>query len=50
MGAGGIINAVKFWPADQSKVVTAAVDGTVTLNDFEGRNTQIIADTMNPHE
>ncbi|XP_048751800.2 DNA damage-binding protein 2-like isoform X1 [Ostrea edulis] len=50
MGAGGIINAIKFWPHDYSKILTAAVDGTVTLNDLEGKNTQILADTLNAHE
>lgn len=50
MGAGGIINAIKFWPHDYSKILTAAVDGTITLNDIEGKNTQILADTLNAHE
>uniref|UniRef100_A0A8W8K3K2 DNA damage-binding protein 2 n=1 Tax=Magallana gigas TaxID=29159 RepID=A0A8W8K3K2_MAGGI len=50
MGAGGIINSIKFWPHDNSKVLTAAVDGTITLNDIEGKNTQILADTLNAHE
>lgn len=50
MGAGGIINSIKFWPHDNSKVLAAAVDGTITLNDIEGKNTQILADTLNAHE
>lgn len=50
MGAGGIINAIKFWPHDYSKILTAAVDGTITLNDIEGKNTQILADTLNAHD
>ena len=50
MGAGGIINAIKFWPHNYSKILTAAVDGTITLNDIEGKNTQVLADTLNAHE
>ncbi|XP_022338170.2 DNA damage-binding protein 2-like isoform X1 [Crassostrea virginica] len=50
MGAGGIINAIKFWPHNYSKILTAAVDGTITLNDIEGKNTQVLADTLNAHD
>ena len=50
MGAGGIINGLKFWPEDSSRVVSAAVDGTVTLHDVEGRDKRILVDTMNPIE
>ncbi|KAK3603470.1 hypothetical protein CHS0354_030310 [Potamilus streckersoni] len=46
-GAGRSCQALKFWPWDSSRVITASVDGTVTLHDFEGRNNQILADTMN---
>lgn len=44
------MNAIKFWPEDYSLVLSAAVDGTVRLNDVEGRNSKILADTMNAHE
>ncbi|XP_061196918.1 DNA damage-binding protein 2-like [Saccostrea echinata] len=50
MGPGGIINAIKFWPHDYNKILTAAVDGTITLNDLEGKNTQVLADTLNVHD
>ena len=50
MGPGGIINAIKFWPLDYNMILTAAVDGTVRLNDVNGRNSKILADTMNAHE
>lgn len=50
IGAGGIINALKFWPEDHKKVLSAAVDGRVTLHDFEGKRTQVLADTTNPHD
>lgn len=50
IGAGGIMNAIKFWPDDYSLVLSAAVDGTVRLNDVEGRNSKILADTMNAHD
>lgn len=50
IGAGGIMNAIKFWPEDYNLVLSAAVDGTVRLNDVEGRNSRILADTMNAHE
>ncbi|KAL3861308.1 hypothetical protein ACJMK2_007344 [Sinanodonta woodiana] len=49
-GAGGSCQALKFWPWDSSHVVTASVDGTVTLYDFEGRSNQILADTMNSQD
>ncbi|XP_060068575.1 DNA damage-binding protein 2-like [Ylistrum balloti] len=49
IGPGGIINALKFWPYDYDKVVTAAVDGRVTVHDFEGRQSKVIADTLDAH-
>ena len=50
MGAGGIINALKFWPPENKMILSAAVDGTVRVNDTDGRNSKILADTMNAHE
>ncbi|XP_062606805.1 DNA damage-binding protein 2-like isoform X1 [Saccostrea cucullata] len=50
MGPGGIINAIRFWPHDYNKILTAAVDGTITLNDLEGKNTQVLADTQNAYD
>ncbi|XP_013407815.1 DNA damage-binding protein 2 isoform X2 [Lingula anatina] len=50
MGPGGSIQAMKFWPRDDRRVVTASIDGTVTLQDFEGKHRQIILDTMNCHD
>lgn len=50
IGAGGIMNAIKFWPSDNNFILSAAVDGTVRLNDVDGRNSRVLADTMNPHD
>lgn len=44
------MNAIKFWPSDNNFILSAAVDGTVRLNDVDGRNSRVLADTMNPHE
>ena len=41
---------MKFWPWDSDRVLKASIDGTVTLHDFEGRQDQILADTMNSYE
>ena len=41
---------MKFWPWDTDRVVSASLDGTVTLHDFEGRQNQILADTMDSYE
>ena len=49
-GAGGSCQAMKFWPWDLDRVVSASINGTVTLHDFEGRQKQILADTMDPYE
>ncbi|XP_033730251.1 DNA damage-binding protein 2-like [Pecten maximus] len=49
IGPGGIINALKFWPYDNDKVLTAAVDGRVTLHDFEGRQSRVVTDTLDAH-
>ncbi|ESP01107.1 hypothetical protein LOTGIDRAFT_53959, partial [Lottia gigantea] len=46
-GPGGSIQAIKFWPWDHNRVLTASINGTVTLHDFEGRQTQVLSDTMN---
>ena len=49
-GAGGSCQAMKFWPWDTDRVVSALLDGTVTLHDFEGRQNQILADTKDSYE
>lgn len=49
IGAGGIMNAIKFWPSDYNMILSAAVDGTVRINDMDGRNSKILADTMDAH-
>ncbi|XP_069125992.1 LOW QUALITY PROTEIN: DNA damage-binding protein 2-like [Argopecten irradians] len=50
IGPGGIINALKFWPYNSNMVLSAAVDGRVTLHDFEGRQSRVLADTLNCHD
>ena len=50
IGAGGNIQAFKFWPHDNHKMLAAALDGRVTVHDIEGRQSQILADTMNFYE
>lgn len=50
IGAGGNIQALKFWPVDHGKVVTSALDGRVTLHDMEGRQSLILTDTLNFYE
>lgn len=49
-GSGGNIQAMKFWPLDDSKVVSAGLDGTVTLHDLNGKLSSVLADTMNFYE
>ncbi|XP_050402896.1 DNA damage-binding protein 2 [Patella vulgata] len=46
-GAGGSIQAMKFWPWNNSFLCTASINGKLTLHDFEGRHGQILSDTMN---
>lgn len=46
-GSGGNIQAVKFWPLDECKVVSAGLDGTVSLHDLNGKLSFVLADTMN---
>ena len=41
---------MKFWPLDDSKVVSAGLDGTVTLHDLNGKLSSVLADTMNFYE
>lgn len=50
MGVGGIINFIKFWFYDNSKVFIVVVDGIIILNDIEGKNIQILVDTFNVYE
>jgi hypothetical protein len=50
IGPGGSINAMKFWPWDNDLVLTASVDGRVTLNDFENKKTRVLSDTMSSTE
>ena len=49
-GAGGTITAMKFLPRDTSRVVTAAVDGTVTVQDFDCKKKDILLDTQCGYE
>ncbi|KAH3828368.1 DNA damage-binding protein 2-like [Dreissena polymorpha] len=49
-GEGGSCQALKFWPWDNSKVLTASIDGTVTLKDLETNDRLTLADTMNCHD
>jgi hypothetical protein len=44
------MNAIKFWPSDYNMILSAAVDGTVRINDMDGRNSKILADTMDAHK
>ncbi|XP_050402939.2 DNA damage-binding protein 2-like [Patella vulgata] len=46
-GERGSIQAMKFWPWNNSFVCTASVNGTVTLHDLEGRQSQILSGTKN---
>lgn len=49
-GAGGNTQALKFWPLDDCKVVSAGLDGTLTLHDLNGKLSSVLADTMNFYE
>ncbi|XP_021366556.1 DNA damage-binding protein 2-like isoform X1 [Mizuhopecten yessoensis] len=49
IGAGGIINTLKFWPYDNNKVLSAAVDARVTLHDLEGHQSKVLSDTMDAY-
>jgi len=50
IGEGGSCQALKFWPWDSDKVITASINGTVTLHDFPTLQGNVLADTMNCHE
>ena len=41
---------MKFWPWDIDKVVSASINGTVTLHDFETEQGTVLADTMDSYE
>ncbi|KAI9105515.1 WD40-repeat-containing domain protein [Phlyctochytrium arcticum] len=45
-GAGGTITAMKFHPTEPNMIYTTSGDGTVKLQDFEGRRGQVFLDTM----
>ncbi|CAG2225726.1 unnamed protein product [Mytilus edulis] len=47
IGAGGNIQAIKFWPNDSNKILASALDGRVTLHDVEGRQSNVLADSYN---
>ena len=46
-GPGGSIQAMKFDPRNNNRVITASINGMVTNHDFEGIHTRILSDTMN---
>lgn len=50
IGAGGNIQAIKFWPNDSNKILASALDGRVTLHDVEGRQSNVLADSYNFYE
>ncbi|KAL4221279.1 DNA damage-binding protein 2 [Mactra antiquata] len=50
IGAAGSCQAMKFWPWDRDKVVSASINGTVTLHDFELQTGTVLADTMNSYD
>ncbi|XP_060551606.1 DNA damage-binding protein 2-like, partial [Ruditapes philippinarum] len=50
IGAAGSCQAMKFWPWDMNKVVSASINGTVTLHDFETKQGTVLADTMDSYD
>ncbi|XP_052819734.1 DNA damage-binding protein 2-like isoform X2 [Mya arenaria] len=46
-GANGSCQEVKFWPWDSDKVVSASINGTVKLHQFDPQHDIVLADTMN---
>ncbi|WAR15544.1 DDB2-like protein [Mya arenaria] len=47
IGEGGSCQAMKFWPWDCGKIITASINGRVTLHDIETSSENPLADTMN---
>lgn len=47
IGAGGSVQAMKFWPWNTDMIVTASIDGQVILRDLEGRHSRVLSDTLN---
>ncbi|XP_045163236.2 DNA damage-binding protein 2-like [Mercenaria mercenaria] len=50
IGAAGSCQAMKFWPWDTDKMVSASINGTVTLHDFETKQGTVLADTMDSYD
>lgn len=50
IGAAGSCQAIKFWPWDTDKIVSASINGTVTLHDFETQTGTVLADTMDSYD
>jgi len=44
-GAGDFIGGMKFCPTDVSKIFIASGDGTISLQSFEGSQSQILSRT-----
>ncbi|XP_067658160.1 DNA damage-binding protein 2-like [Haliotis asinina] len=50
IGPGGSIQALKFWPWDHNRIVTASIDGRVVVQDTDGRKTDVLSDTFNCYD
>lgn len=49
-GPGGSVQAMKFMPNDLTKLLTASIDGTLTVSDFQDKRSQVLIDTHNCYE
>ncbi|XP_071111867.1 DNA damage-binding protein 2-like [Haliotis cracherodii] len=50
IGPGGSIQAIKFWPWNHRRIITASIDGRVVLQDTDGRKADVLSDTFNCHD
>jgi len=49
-GAGDFIGGMKFCPTDVSKIFVASGDGTISLQSFEGSQSQILTSAIKKNQ